>query len=586
MSATTPRTLAEDLRARSDDELAALLTARPDLLHPIPSDMRALTTRAATAPSIARYLDDVDAVHHHVLRIACKATESEPTSITAITKAVTSTLGKSSRAAVTAAAEQLWAAALLWGTRDRINVITAVRDQVMNAPIPTWPAPTCAGSDGTAQADVDAQAGMHARRTLSTIEEVADKWRRDPGTVLRSGGLATRAADALADSLDVDRFDLTCAIDIAHTAGLIGIGPTTDDLGWMPTVAFDDWCEATPERRWATIVHAWLNSSSISTDKPLAPDEHPFIAPWRRQLITALHSSTGACDVQTLTDVIDFRWPRRAGTKRSSTIATLWREAEVIGVLSAGQLSSIGRGALDNDDVTALTKAAKGHLVPEIDHVHVQADHTIVAPGPLAPSVGRRLREIADIESRGHATVLRITPASVRRALETEPDAQVWIDFLVSVSTKELPQPVAYVIADAARSAPTARPRFTAPPGPRVRRHFRNNATPSTIDKAIRVLRAQETRESLATIDTDIEVPKMESASVVAQLRYSIDHNETVHLTHVESDGSVAVLLVDPIRLGGGSLTAYDHHAEQVRTLAVSRINGIAALHVSAQISA
>lgn len=582
MSASLPRTLAEDLRARTDDELGALLTARPDLLHPIPSDMRALTTRAATAPSIARYLDEVDAIHHYCLRMACELSDTGSTSTSSIVSAVAKELGAKARPSIKQAVEHLWSAALLWGTPEQVNVITAVRDQVMNAPRPSWPPPACDATVIGTQADIDSQAALRAGGTLSIIEEVSERWHREPGTVLRSGGLATRAADALADSLGVDRFELTCAIDVAHAAGLIAVGPTVDDLGWMPTEAFFDWSNAPAERRWAIVVHAWLNSSSISTDKPLAPDEHPFIAPWRRQLLSAVGSAGGACDTSTVIDVIDFRWPRRAGKKRSSAITALWREAEVLGVLSSGRLSTVGRCAVGNDDVSALTKAAKGLLVAEIDHVHVQADHTIVAPGPIIPSVGRRLREIADVESRGHATVFRITSGSVRRALETETDADVWIDFLASISTKELPQPVSYLVTDAARNAPASAPRFIAPPGPRVRRRFRNSASPTTIDKAVRVLRAQESRDEISQIAKDVEVPQMESASVVAQLRYSIDHNETVHLTHVESDGSVAVLLVDPIRLGGGSLTAYDHLAEQVRTLAVSRINGIAALQVSA----
>lgn len=586
MSGPQPRTLAEDLRARSDAELGDLLAARPDLLHPIPSDMRALTTRAATAPSIARYLDEVDAVHHYALRIACELSDSQPTSTDAIVSTVSKTLGPKARPTVKSAVDQLWSAALLWGTKEKVHVITAVRDQVMNVPLPTWPPPACDLASMTAASHIEAQAGLRARRTLSIIEEVGDLWRRDPGVVLRSGGLATRAADAMAESLDVSRFELTCALDAAHAAGLLSIGPTADDLGWMPTDAFDEWCVIPPERRWAIIVHAWLNSSTISTDKPLAADDHAFITPWRRQLLTTLDSASGGCDIQQTVDIIDFRWPRRSGKKRSATIAALWKEAEVLGVLSAGDLSAMGRCAITNDDVSALTKAAKGHLVPEIVHVHVQADHTIVAPGPIIPSVGRRLREVADIESRGHATVLRITPASVRRALETEPDPHTWIEFLASVSTKDLPQPVAYVIADAARSKIVARPRFTAPPGPKLRRRFRNNATASTIDKAVRVLRAHETRDAIWPLDSNVEVPKMESASVVAQLRYSIDHHETVHLTHVESDGSTAVLLVDPIRLGGGSLTAYDHQAEQVRTFAVSRIKGIATFQVNPQISA
>ena len=582
MSGKQPRTLAEDLRARSDDDLAALLTARPDLLHPIPSDMRALTTRAATAPSIARYLDEVDAVHHFALMVACELSVNSPTSIEAIVKTVVARTDSKARNAVKQAVEQLWVAALLWGTRDKVHVITAVRDQVMNAPIPHWPPPSCDARSTMSDKEIDTRAALHARSMLSMIEEVGDRWRREPGAVLRTGGLATRAADALANTLDVDRFDLTCAIDTAKAAGLFGVGATTEDLGWMPTEDFEKWRETTPERRWALLVHAWMNTPSISSDKPLASEEHPFIVPWRRQLLTAVDSAAGECDLSIATEIIDFRWPRRAGKARSNTVATLWREAEILGVLSAGRLSTIGRCAIENDDVTAMASAVKGLLVDEIDHVLVQADHTIVAPGPITPSVGRKLREIADIESRGHATVLRITPSSVHRAMETEPDPNVWIDFLASVSTKELPQPVAYMISDAARSRKQSKTRFTAPVEPRVRRRPRVRATPATIDKAIRVLRAHETRESLAPVDTGIDVPKMDSASVVAQLRYSIDHNETVHLTHVESDGSIALLLVDPIRLGGGSLTAYDHRAEQVRTFAVSRINGIASLQISA----
>ena len=55
-----PRSLAEDLRARDDDALAALLAARPDLVHPVPADLAALATRATTGPATARALDRLD----------------------------------------------------------------------------------------------------------------------------------------------------------------------------------------------------------------------------------------------------------------------------------------------------------------------------------------------------------------------------------------------------------------------------------------------------------------------------------------------------------------------------------------------
>ena len=54
-SATSPRSLAEALRARDDASLAALLRARPDLITPVPTDLTQLATRAGTRAS------DVDA---------------------------------------------------------------------------------------------------------------------------------------------------------------------------------------------------------------------------------------------------------------------------------------------------------------------------------------------------------------------------------------------------------------------------------------------------------------------------------------------------------------------------------------------
>ncbi|EFH31376.1 conserved hypothetical protein, partial [Streptomyces pristinaespiralis ATCC 25486] len=56
----SPRTLAEALRARDDEELAALLRARPDLLSPVPNDVTQLATRAGTRASVVRALERLD----------------------------------------------------------------------------------------------------------------------------------------------------------------------------------------------------------------------------------------------------------------------------------------------------------------------------------------------------------------------------------------------------------------------------------------------------------------------------------------------------------------------------------------------
>ena len=584
MTTSQPRTLAEDLRSRSDEQISELLTARPDLVHPIPSDMRALTTRASTGPSIARYLDDIDVLHHYTLRVACDQTATEPTTTKDIVKDVVAAVDKKARPAIEAAIAQLRTAALLWGTDERTHVVTSVRDQVANAPIPTWPPPECgkAKKSSLDKKAIDAQSGAQAQSVLSIVEETGDLWRTEPGAVLRSGGLSTRSFDALVTHLGADRFTVLATLDIAHSAGLLSVGATDSDLGWMPTERFEEWRLLPASKRWAQLIKAWRSRAFTTSDRPLAPDEHPFTTTWRQHLLAVLLDATSSCDVATAIDVIDYRWPRRRGEKRSQTLNALWQEAEAIGVIAHDSLTSAGIPVAEGADTAVMAKAIGSHLVSEVDRVHVQADHTIVAPGPLDPHIGRQLRDIADVESRGHGSVLRISNASIGRALSIEPDAQAWIDFLSGISTKDLPQPVEYAITDGARSSGKTATIFTAPNPPAPARHPRATATPASVDKALRVLRAHEVREVIDQGAEPEDIPAMDSSAVVASLKYAIDHNETVHLTHAESDGSTAVLLVDPIRLGGGSLTAYDHHQEQVRTLAISRISGVVAIQLSA----
>ena len=65
-----PRSLADALRQRDDSGIAGLLTARPDLLHPVPSDFTALATRATSGPSVSRCLDALTSLELFVLSTA------------------------------------------------------------------------------------------------------------------------------------------------------------------------------------------------------------------------------------------------------------------------------------------------------------------------------------------------------------------------------------------------------------------------------------------------------------------------------------------------------------------------------------
>ncbi|WP_326796568.1 helicase-associated domain-containing protein [Streptomyces sp. NBC_01808] len=91
------------------------------------------------------------------------------------------------------------------------------------------------------------------------------------------------------------------------------------------------------------------------------------------------------------------------------------------------------------------------HLPPPVDHVLLQADLTAIAPGPLKRELAAVLGVLAEVESKGGATVYRFTQSSVRRALDAGRSAAELHDFLTAHSRTPVPQPLSYLIDDVAR---------------------------------------------------------------------------------------------------------------------------------------
>ena len=68
---TVAITFAEELRARSDEDLAAIFKYRPDLVTPVPNDFSSLAARATSTPSLVRALDSLNLWHHQIIEAAC-----------------------------------------------------------------------------------------------------------------------------------------------------------------------------------------------------------------------------------------------------------------------------------------------------------------------------------------------------------------------------------------------------------------------------------------------------------------------------------------------------------------------------------
>ena len=64
-------------------------------------------------------------------------------------------------------------------------------------------------------------------------------------------------------------------------------------------------------------------------------------------------------------------------------------------------------------------------------------------------------------------------------------------------------------------------------------------------------------------------------AAALAMLREAAEEGTTVWIGYVDNDGSTHERVVDPQRVEGGRLRAFDHRSEEVRSFAVHRINSV-----------
>ena len=115
-----PRSLADDLRARDDEALAALLRARPDLITPVPGDLGVLAVRAATRSSVQRALDRLDRFTLQAVDVLCVLPDP------ATTAAVTALLGAPAEGPVGVLRTQ----GLLYGGDDALRLVRTVREAV------------------------------------------------------------------------------------------------------------------------------------------------------------------------------------------------------------------------------------------------------------------------------------------------------------------------------------------------------------------------------------------------------------------------------------------------------------------------
>ncbi|MEV0689663.1 helicase C-terminal domain-containing protein [Streptomyces sp. NPDC050388] len=354
---------------------------------------------------------------------------------------------------------------------------------------------------------VDAAAAGQAYTALATVEELLKDWDEGGPAVLRSGGLSVRDLKRTAVALDVPEPVAAFWVELAYAAGLLASDGEADER-YAATPAYDTWLERPAAERWTVLATAWLAATRTpglvggrdAKDHAVAalgPGLDRSAAPEVRHRVLALLAGLpeGAAPVaESVWARLRWERPPRAGggdgeDLRSRLARWTLTEAEMLGITGRGALSAHGRALLglpapkpaptaepeprgpgarlpvhhrpapppaplspaEPRDVAAAARLLAPLLPEPLDHVLLQADLTAVAPGPLQRPLADMLDVLADVESKGGATVYRFTPGSVRRALDAGQTAADLHAFLAAHSRTPVPQPLAYLIDDVAR---------------------------------------------------------------------------------------------------------------------------------------
>ena len=551
-STKKPRSLADDFRMRSEQELRKLIEQRLDLIQPIPEDISALAVRATSAPSIINAMNSLNRVELDLCEVL--AALPDGTNVETVHRALNQSDGYILEA-IDEALMHLWQLGLTWGNQSNIFLVRTVRemygqypcalgpsfsntratvrtfeqqpDQLLKLlasapedavkilqemawanPLGTYPdafkrvTPKLAKTatqwllahellvpvdDNTVilpqeialivrgfqyrkvinctpprlntievpQAKCDASGTHSILELIHTVQNVIDNLGRSPVAPLRTGGISLKDFTGLSQKLHVTEKLLALILEIAASSSLIALD---DHFGWTPTSVYDQWIQMEDAAKWSSLALTWLNlpkapmntlSSTSKTPVLAQGQEFTEVITLRRAILSCLQSldPDHGTNATTLTNYLQWHQPR-ADRQHFEDISAILFEAEILGIVGLGSLTTFGRSLTEgNDGIEELNRA----LPDFIDHIIVQADLTALAPGRLPQLERNFITQIADIESTGVASIYRFSNSSVLRGIEQGLSPEEIIERLTQLSRTPIPQTLTYLVNDIAR---------------------------------------------------------------------------------------------------------------------------------------
>lgn len=562
-----PRTLTEMLRLWDDESLVALLRQRPDLAFPAPTTFSQLASRATTRQSVQAALAGLNAFELWVAgQVAGGADGTTAMDLTGV-----------DQTSLQQARRRLHRLALLWGESDQLKPVRAMAvlaDGPATPPPPPTPPPPGVGTQDPAQ--VDAVAAGSAFELVRRVEVLVESCDHFPIRLRRDGQLPTREVRRLQGLLDAAAPAARAYVELARDAGLLGPSAVRQNEVLLPTSVFDRWQPEPLAEQWGSMVRSWHAGSAAGGPS------------WLKTLCMQAFGDPAegrVLSVESLRQWLSWQRPRRpVGSDRQ--VAEFFHQAARIGVTGLGALASYAA----NVDTAGLDRL----LPARVDRVLVQADLTAVAPGPLTPGAAHDLGALAEVESRGGATVYRFSAGSLKEAYDRGWSTTQMLDVLRARSATSIPQPLEYLVRDldrtddaggtggsggtddgkVRRSGVRRRDRVRVEPAPSTSESGpADRFDPSAARAIIAGLRTSEPDDTDAVAGPEPAASAFGGGdSPLPTLREATETREVVWFGYVDSRGARGERLVVVDGVDDGRLSARDARSGELLTVPVHRI--------------
>ena len=367
----------------------------------------------------------------------------------------------------------------------------------------------------------------------------------------------------------------------------------------------------------------WLEGDQLSRMKMLFEN---FRALCGKELVKSLSEQKPGTSLGTWL-VTNFPLAENNSTSR---IGQILDSAESFGLTFGNYVTSWFAEALA--DKKTLATSLQKYLPSVQSRIILQADLSVIAPGPLPTNLEAKLRRFANTESIGLASTYRLSSLSICHGIETGLSVEEIRETLTTTSGAALPQPIDYLLNEVVRrfgrlvirqaSDSKDRSVIVSPDqlllteignDPRLRALSLTRPTPESLTcrfepsviyfglrecgyiailhdesgKVISPISASETVKHLApikSIDADIKRIREADAAMSAggndeaitrQVQLAIRNKARLLITVTLANGDLATFDLLPSGIANGRLRGLDRKAQIERTLPLSTITSI-----------